>query len=170
MKNPDAHGSYTENGKVRARLNGLTRYLHPGQIFVSAEPYLVTTILGSCVAVCLWDPLIEAGGISHYALPYRVGDKQFSPRFGNVAIQLLIEKLIVLGSERQNLRAKLFGGACVIEAFRGREDHLGKQNIDVGRKVLSDERISIIAEDVGGQQARKLTFFVDDGTAWVSRV
>jgi len=170
MKNLDSDVAQTKNGRVGTKANSLARYLHPGQLFCSVEPYAVTTILGSCVAVCLWDPLLKAGGITHYILPYVVADAGSSPRFGNVAIRLLIKKLLDLGSKKHNLQAKLFGGACVIDAFRGRDNHLGKQNIQAARSLLLDESISIVAEDVGGRQARKLIFHVSDGTAWVRGV
>ena len=62
-------------------------YLHPGQIFVSAESYAVTTILGSCVSACLWDPLTKIGGINHFLLPVEVGAAHASGRFGNLAVR-----------------------------------------------------------------------------------
>lgn len=142
-------------------------YLHPGQIFASTEPCVVTTILGSCVAVCLWDPSTGVGGANHYLLPYEAKEGQASARFGNVAVRGLIDKLLALGAVRRNLQAKIFGGACVLEAFRSRDTHLGMTNIQVARKLMSDEGISITAEDVGGSHARKLRFHTEDGSAWV---
>ncbi len=142
-------------------------YLHPGQLFASPEPCAVTTILGSCVAVCVWDRVQRIGGINHYLLPFWVGNGLASPRFGNVAVQRLIEKLLALRSQKQNLQAKLFGGACVLEAFRGRENHLGMKNVEVARKLLEVEGVPVIGEDVGGRQGRKLIFHTDEGTALV---
>lgn len=147
--------------------SALTVYLHPGQLLVSGEPYSVTTILGSCVAVCIHDALLNIGGIAHFILPLRVGNGEFLPRFGNVAIQKLIDGLMNIGSQKRNLQAKLFGGACVVPAFRGRDKYLGTQNFELAREVLKDEGIDIIAEDVGGLRARKLVFNLHDGTAWV---
>jgi len=149
---------------------GSTIYLHPGQIFASAEPCAVTTILGSCVAVCLWDPHLRVGGANHFLLPDWAGNGHSSARFGNVAIERLIEKVVALGGKRENLQAKLFGGACVIEAFRDRENHLGMKNVQVARRLLEKGGIPVIAEDVGGRQGRKLIFHVNDGTAWVRRL
>jgi chemotaxis protein CheD len=107
------------------------------------------------------------GGINHYLLPFWVGNGLASPRFGNVAVQRLIEKLLALRSQKQNLQAKLFGGACVLEAFRGRENHLGMKNVEVARKLLEVEGVPVIGEDVGGRQGRKLIFHTDEGTALV---
>jgi chemotaxis protein CheD len=142
-----------------------TTYLHPGQIFVTAEPTAVMTILGYCVAVCLWDRHLRVGGMNHYLLPHWVNEAEASPRFGNVAIQRLIERLVALGSQTARLQAKVFGGACVLEAFRAR--HLGNKNVEVARRALDEASIPVVHEDVGGQRGRKLLFRVDDGATSV---
>jgi len=141
-------------------------YLHPGQLFVSPEPHTMTTILGSCVAVCLWDPVLRAGGANHYLLPQDVGDGLASARFGSVAIHRLIEGLQALGSQKQDLRAKVFGGACVIDAF-AQGTHLGTENADLGLRILRQEGIPVVAEDVGGRRGRKVIFHTDSGLVLV---
>src|SRR5262245_2080533 len=142
-------------------------YLHPGQLFVSLENYAVTTILGSCVSVCLWDPLTKIAGINHFLLPHHAGDGQASSRFGNLAVRQLIEEVRALGAVQARLQAKLFGGACVLDAFRNRANHLGAKNVDVARAVLQSANIPILGEDVGGDKGRKLIFHTDSGSAWV---
>lgn len=142
-------------------------YLHPGQIFVSREGHAVTTILGSCVSVCLWDPYARVGGINHFLLPTHTGDGHASPRFGDLAIQALIERLIVFGCLRRNLLAKIFGGACVLEAFQVRTSHLGQRNVELAEQLLTAAEITVTGHDVGGHRGRKLIFHTDDGTAWV---
>lgn len=142
-------------------------YLHAGQLFASAESTAVTTILGSCVAVCLWDPRRQVGGINHFLLPHWVGNGLASPRFGNVAVGSLIELLLDLGSRRQDLRAKLFGGASVLSASGRDGAHLGKKNVEIARKLLGQEGIPVVAEDVEGRRGRKLIFHTEHGTAWV---
>lgn len=144
-----------------------TAYLHPGQLFVSADSYAVTTILGSCVAVCIWDPASRIGGINHFLLPTFSGEGIASPRFGNIAIKELLDQLADLGGQKHNLRAKIFGGACVLEAFRQRQHHLGMKNVDVARQLLETESIPVVGHDIGGQRGRKLVFHTDDGAAWV---
>jgi chemotaxis protein CheD len=145
-------------------------YLHPGQLFVSPASYAVTTILGSCVSVCLWDPLTQVGGINHFLLPSDVGDDQGSLRFGNLAVRELIGQVIAVGGELSRLRAKLFGGACVLEAFRSRQNHLGTKNVQIAREVLDSADIPIIGEDVGGDRGRKLIFHTDNGSAWIKQL
>lgn len=144
-----------------------TAYLHPGQLFVSADSFAVTTVLGSCVAVCIWDPLSGIGGMNHFLLPTFSGEGIASPRFGNIAIKELLAQLAELGSQKHNLLAKIFGGACVLEAFRQRQHHLGTKNIEVARELLESESIPLVGHDVGGQRGRKLIFHTDDGAAWV---
>ena len=142
-------------------------YLHPGQLFASTDSHEVTTILGSCVAVCLWDPDVKIGGINHYLLPSFSGAGDASARFGDISIRELLAKLTTLGCDRRRLKAKIFGGACVLEAFRNQKDHLGSQNIRTARELLAAEAIPVIGESVGGQRGRKLIFATDDGSAWV---
>lgn len=141
-------------------------YLHPAHVFASARPCAVTTILGSCVAIVLWDAGAGVGGLNHYLLPHwaRPGDDAL--RFGNVAFERLIEELAAQGAVKKRLQAKVFGGACVLlSAEKG--EHLGLKNVEVARSLLASARIPIRAEDVGGRQGRKLIVHTDTGDAWV---
>jgi len=165
----DAAGRVAEGLDARIPSRPLV-YLHAGQVVVSREPSAVTTILGSCVAVCLWDPLLGAGGMNHFLLPHWAGNGDSSPRFGNVAVQGLVQQMLRLGSRTANLQAKVFGGACVLGAFRARAEHLGTKNVQVARAVLAAEGIPIVAEDAGGDRGRKVIFHTDDGTVWIRRL
>jgi chemotaxis protein CheD len=142
-------------------------YLHPGQLFATAEASAITTILGSCVSVCLWDPALKIGGMNHYLLPFWVGEDMASPRFGTVAIDTLIENVLALGARKDRLRAKLFGGACVIEAFREREEHIGVVNARLAENMLRLRSIPVVEQDVTGCRGRKLLFNTDDGKSLV---
>jgi chemotaxis protein CheD len=142
-------------------------YLHPGQLFVTTAPTTVTTILGSCVAVCIWDPALGIGGINHYLLPMGFKTASAGLRYGNVAIEHLLEKLERAGTLRSNLRAKVFGGACVLDAMRGKGNHLGGKNVEIARSALADAGIPIVATDVGGDRGRKLIFHPHDGNALI---
>jgi chemotaxis protein CheD len=159
---PIAGGPPAMPADARARV-----YLHPGHLFAAAAPTTITTILGSCVSVCLYDPALSIGGANHFLLPHATAGADMSPRFGGAAITRLVERMVGLGSERSSLRAKLFGGACVLDAFREREHHLGTQNVEAARRLLEAQGIAVQAEDVGGSRSRKLLFQTDDGTAWV---
>ena len=155
---------------VEVAADAATAYVHVGQLFTSPKACTVTTILGSCVSVCLWDPTTGAGGLNHFLLPQCVENGISSPRFGNVAIHRLLDELAGLGSPRARLKAKVFGGASVIDAFQSANESLGMKNVDLARRLLSDAGIPIIAEDVGGAQGRKLVFQTGDGAAWVRKI
>jgi chemotaxis protein CheD len=146
-----------------------TMHLHTGQLVVSATPARISTVLGSCVAVCVLDPTRGIGGANHYMLPLHVSGALSSPRFGNVAIEELLARMVALGCQKRDLVAKVFGGASPPTAERGIET-LGWQNVRVARRVLSAERIRIIVEDVGGTRGRRLVFNTSDGCAWVRRL
>jgi len=132
-------------------------YLTPGNIFVSREGYHVTTILGSCVSVCLWDPVIKAGGINHFMLPLWNGDGLASPRYGNIAIRKLIAKMLDLGAEKRRLQAKVFGGGDVIK-MGNTFMNIGERNIITAEDVLEREGIPVIGKDVGGTRGRKIIY------------
>jgi len=141
-------------------------YLHAGHMVISSEPCRVTTVLGSCVAVGLWDPTSGVGGVNHFLLPQ--GNE--SARFGNIAVRTLIREVVAAGGRRRSLQAKLFGGACVLRAFKTSGTgtmHLGQKNVEVARQILIDEGIPVAAEDTEGDRGRKLIFQTHDGAAWV---
>ncbi len=142
-------------------------YLHAGQVHASAEPSSVVTVLGSCVAVCLCDREAGVGGMNHFLLPHPTVREQ-SPRFGAVAMPHLVEQVLKLGARRERLEAKVFGGACVIEAFKGR--NLGTENVELALKALEEAGVPVVERDVGGHNGRKLVFHTDVGAAWVRRL
>jgi chemotaxis protein CheD len=145
-------------------------YLHAEQVFVSESPRTVMTILGSCVSVCLWDPLLGAGGMNHFLLPYHSNTRQDVGRYGNVAVRLLLERMDSLGCRRRTLLAKIFGGARITLASPGNEIHLGQKNVDLALSLLEKENISVVARDVGGMLGRKVLFNTGDGAAWVKAI
>ena len=139
-------------------------YLHGGQVAVVADPTAITTVLGSCVAVCLYDPVARLGGMNHYLLPHHV-ERDRSPRFGTVAVPHLVEALLAAGARRPALKAKVFGGSSVLNAFRHR--NLGEENGLLALRLLGEAGVEVVEQDLGGQRGRKLIFHTDDGTAWV---
>ena len=144
-------------------------YLYPGSIFVHSEPHLVTTILGSCVAVCLWDSAAKIGGINHYLLPLWNGEGLPTPKYGNIAITRLIEKILVLpGCQRGHLVAKIFGGAS-LWGKGGGILAVGERNCELARDLLQKHNIPIKASDLGGRVGRKLVFNTLDGSVLVRR-
>ncbi|MEZ5957217.1 MAG: chemotaxis protein CheD [Hyphomonadaceae bacterium] len=133
-----------------------------GDFAVSDDPTVVfTTILGSCVATCMWDPLAQIGGMNHFLLP---GDKERDGdlmRYGVNAMELLINGLLQRGAARARLQAKLFGGAHVINNL----SDVGAQNAAFALHFLSAEKIPCVAQSLGGEQARRVRFWPTSGRA-----
>lgn len=132
-------------------------FLYPSTLFASREPYIVNTILGSCIAVCFYDPVLQFGGINHYMLPFWNGQGLASPKYGNIAITKLLEKMQSLGSTQKNLIAKVFGGGNIIEASAA-QFMIGDRNISVAREMLTELQIRIAAQSIGGNLGRKIQF------------
>lgn len=137
-------------------------FLYPAELFVSKTPYQVNTILGSCVSVCLFDPVTQIGGINHYMLPYWNGQGLASPKYGNIAIERLTDKILSLGVNKNNLKAKIFGGGEVIETNIV-QFHIGQRNIEVARVLLDELKIPIVSSSIGGKLGRKIEFYTKTG-------
>jgi len=144
-------------------------YLYPGLIFAQKEACIITTVLGSCISVCLWDPVSKTGGINHYMLPLWNGEGLPSPKYGNIAIRKLIEKMLTLGCQKENLQAKVFGGGAVLETSSGLLN-IGERNIMLAEDMLGDVNIPIISKGVGGNHGRKLIFFTGTGEVLVKKI
>ena len=132
-------------------------FLFPSAVFAEKNPYHITTILGSCIAVCLYDPFTMTGGINHYMLPLWNGDGLASPKYGNIAIEKLIDKMGFLGCQKANLHAKIFGGGNVLQTTDPASS-IGNRNIELAYHVLREEGIRIIASSIGGSLGRKIIF------------
>jgi len=144
-----------------------SHFLHAGQVFVSAEAQSVVLILGSCVAVCIWDSANGIGGATHYLLPTWDGKGTQSPRYGDVAVSVLLQKLLEAGADRGHLRAKVFGGGCLFGSMRDsnsrREQHLGSRNVEVALEMLMKARIPVVSSDVGADRGQRIVFCTGSG-------
>lgn len=147
-----------------------SHFLHPGHLYVSKDPTAISFILGSCVAVCAWDPVSGIGGATHYLLPSWDGRGTATPRYGSVAIPLLLQKLAEAGADRLQLRAKLFGGGCLFDMMReggpGKE-HLGTRNVETAKEILGKAQIRIVSSDLGGDRGKRIEFYTKTGEAVV---
>ena len=140
-------------------------YLHPGQIYTASHAALVSTVLGSCVAVCLWDPLARIGGMNHFLLPTGKG-----PRYCNEAMTQLLDDMVARGASVSRMVAKVFGGACVIAGFTGPRKAIGTMNTEAALQFLSSHSIPVRAEQTGGRRGRKLLFHTGTGQAYVKEI
>jgi len=138
-------------------------YLCPGQLFASAQPTAVTTIVASCVAVCLRDPATGVGGVCHFQLPRWLGTGARTPSYADVAIQELLERMQAAGARLETLEAKLFGGACLTPQVRRRQKSLGDENLAYAIDYLRECSIPVGESATGGWRARKVVFQTGDG-------
>ena len=145
-------------------------YLLPGQLHATDRACQITTILGSCIAVCLWDSKRRIGGMNHFLLPaWRKGEGA-SMRFGDLATRALFEKLLALGCQRRHIAAKIFGGAALFQKEDRYETSLGAKNVAAVRTMMKNANIPILAEDTGGNHGRKVVFHTDDGSVWSRQI
>jgi len=146
-----------------------THYLHAGNLYVAKEPCMITTVLGSCVGVCLWDPKKNLGGMNHFQLALWNGSGLASPKYGNIAVERLVDEIVSKGASITTLQAKVFGGGAVIHRHTD-SLRIGENNISIALKMLEDYRIPVVASDVGGTQGRKIKFYTHTGTVYMKRI
>lgn len=139
----------------------------PGEFFVSHDSLAIMTVLGSCIAACLWDSRMRVGGMNHFMLPE--GDSaDASGRYGSYAMELLINEMMKLGARRETLQAKIFGGAQVMHNFTTL--NVGERNTRFVQGYLATERIPVVSEDVLDIYPRKVVFFPVTGKVMVKRL
>lgn len=140
-----------------------SHFLYPAALFSSKEPHIVNTILGSCVSVCLYDSTLNVGAINHYMLPFWNGNELASPKYGNIAIEKLVDQMYYMGVQKKNMVAKVFGGGEVIKVSTS-FFNVGLRNIELAMEMLDKLNIKIIAKSVGGKNGRKIQFNTYDGS------
>jgi chemotaxis protein CheD len=143
----------------------------PGQ-YHAARSGAVTTVLGSCVSTCLWDPVEGIGGMNHFMLPGDTATPDSpwaaSARFGVYAMEVLINRMIRLGADRRRMIAKVFGGAQLLAGFERMD--VGAKNSGFVLEFLRVEGIRVLAQDLLDVCPRKVHFFVDTGKVQVKRL
>ncbi len=142
-------------------------FLLPGTLHCSAEPTLVTTVLGSCVAVCLSDRARRISGINHFVLPHSPGET--SLRYGNVAIARLVDAMFALGCRIDRIEAKVFGGAAVLP-ITNPESNVGARNVDVALASLRSLGIPLVARRTGGSNGLSVRLLTESGEVLIHRI
>ena len=137
-------------------------YITQGEEAVSdRREAVISTILGSCVSVCLWDPRAGVGGMNHLLLPELASASHGLDTVGAVAMERMINRMVRLGAERAGLRAKIFGGGSMLSGLTD----IGERNAAFARDYIRAEAIPCDAESTGGRQARQVRFSPSTGTA-----
>jgi len=139
-----------------------------GEFRVSDDPHVVlTTLLGSCVAACVRDPVTGVGGMNHFLLPgHEVGLQRDSERLGVHLMELLLNGLMRQGAGRDRLEAKLFGGARMMSGL----SDIGHKNAEFAKRFLAYEGVKIVGGDTGGAHGRRIQFWPGSGRALQSYI
>lgn len=144
----------------------------PGELYVSLHGEMICTVLGSCISACVRDVKKGIGGMNHFMLPEpnehssEWGADNLATRYGNWAMEALVNELYKRGAQKQHLEVKLFGGGQIIQNMTA----IGTRNIDFARQYIAEEGFAVAAEDVGGQRPRKVLYFPDTGAVKVKRL
>jgi chemotaxis protein CheD len=138
-----------------------------GGLRASREPLILDTVLGSCIAACLYDQETGIGGMNHFMLPEGADPKNpASTRYGVYAMELLIAELMKIGADRSRFQAKIFGGGHVLN-IRENLDGVPQRNIDFVKRFLETEKIPVIREDLGGYLPRRVLFHTNTGKVFM---
>lgn len=149
--------------------------LQPGDFYVTTVSEMITTVLGSCISACIFDIENRVGGMNHFMLPmsgehssgsWDASNASVSNRFGNFAMENLINEILKAGGRRENLRVKLFGGGRVLK----QDLDVSDRNIAFAESYIRSEGFSLLAKDLGGIWPRKVNFFPITGKAFVKRL
>lgn len=145
------------------------KYLKQGELAIVSGEMKVFTILGSCIAVVLWDSGSGIGGVNHFLLPYWNNKGAPDVRYGDIAITELHDKVILAGAVKRRLTAKIFGGASMLK-FDNAVFNVGQRNIEVAKQKLVELNVPIVQEVVGGNLGRKILFNPLDGEVKVDMI
>jgi len=148
--------------------------LLPGEYYVTTAHEMCATVLGSCVSACIRDTRIGVGGMNHFMLPLDASQgtsawgaaASAATRYGNVAMERLINDILKLGGRRENLELKLVGGGRVLAAM---STDIGARNIEFVRQYVRDEGFNVVGEDLGDIYPRKVVYFPDTGKIRVKK-
>ncbi|NOY09290.1 MAG: chemotaxis protein CheD [Spirochaetes bacterium] len=149
--------------------------LFPGEYHATGYPKMISTLLGSCVAVALFDERKQVAGLNHFMLPQRLSNSQKfflsdAGKYGMYAMELLINEMIKIGALKENLKAKVFGGAKVLNFPDKRTINISDSNVEFAFGYLQEEGIPVISSDTGGSRARHVLFFTEDAKVLLRRI
>ena len=149
--------------------------LMPGDYYVTNQDEMITTVLGSCVAACIWDVVTGVGGMNHFMLPEtsksRLNDRDEAvvgnaSRYGNYAMEHLINSILQNGGKRKNLEVKLFGGGKIIATL----GDVGARNIQFVLDYVDTEALNLVSQDLGDIYPRKVNFFPHTGRVRMKKI
>jgi len=143
-------------------------FLFPGTLYADAGECVITTVLGSCVAVCLWDVAKGGGGMNHFMLPLWNGEGLATPKYGTIAMEKLLEQVLAIGCKKERLVAKVFGGANILGMSQA-ACPIGRRNVELALTTLEEWKIKVAASDVEGPVGRKIIMNTLTGVVLMGR-
>ena len=166
----EPEGRNTSAGYFDPKFDALAIKILPGEFRVTSEDVMLVTVLGSCVAACLRDPLAGVGGMNHFMLPdtQQVGPGGESARYGSYAMEVLINELLKRGARRERLEAKLVGGGAVLPGMT--LNPVGDRNGEFALAYLRAEKIKVVAKDLFDVFPRRVHYFPPSGRMLVKRL
>lgn len=152
--------------------------LEPGELYASRAPVTISTLLGSCVAACLYDPVNKVVGMNHFLLSSHRYSRDLpnfrseAGRYGIHAMELLINEMMRIGAERRRICAKVFGGATILRRSGniGNFFCVGEVNCRFIKEFLAEEHIPVLASDLGGEKGRVIHFSNGDFAVYLRKV
>ncbi|MBA4373160.1 MAG: chemotaxis protein CheD [Thermodesulfovibrio sp.] len=152
-------------------------YLKPGEFAISGEPSVITTVLGSCISVTMFNPRLKIGAICHGLLPQCKDEGPCDNACGNgfkyvdCSIRLMLEEFRKKGVGAAEIETKLFGGSDMYlpEEIRPGNITVGRQNIDAAFRICGEERLQVLKSDTGGIYSRKILFHPHTGEVYLKR-
>lgn len=157
------------------RHNIFSAKILPGEYYVSMHGELISTVLGSCISACIRDVKMGIGGMNHFMLPMGCEDEHAgkmhltsATRYGNFAMEMLINEILKAGGKKNNLEVKLFGGGRVLASMT--KIDVGNKNINFVHEYLEEEGLSVASEDTGDIYPRKVLFYADTGRVRVKKL
>lgn len=173
-RQPEALPGFSHINRYWDKVHGLyAAKILPGEYYVTTEGEMIVTVLGSCVSACIRDKMFGIGGMNHFMLPIgSAGGSSNShwnsaaTRYGNYAMEALINGILKNGGRRENLEVKVFGGGMVLEQMT----NIGKLNINFVREFIKTESLNLLADDLGDIYPRKVHYFPQTGKVKVKKL
>ncbi|MDH3326336.1 MAG: chemoreceptor glutamine deamidase CheD [Gammaproteobacteria bacterium] len=149
-------------------LGQYTAKILPGEFYVTITDEGISTVLGSCISACVRDRKLGIGGMNHFMLPATGFEDAMGSanRYGNFAMENLINEILKNGGRRENLEVKIFGGGKILQNMTD----VGERNIAFVREYIKVEGIHLVSEDVGDNYPRKVIYFPASGKALLKKM
>lgn len=146
-------------------------FLKPGDLYISDIPTMVSTILGSCIAMTIFSKRLKMGGICHAMLPKSPYARELSAfRYADSAIFYMLSKFETLGIRKDEMEIKLLGGGDVIDRMNNDSASIGQKNIEIALEIIRNENLHLAVSDVGGKMGRKVHFYTHTGKVLMKRI